>query len=395
MFKTGFKSLVLLPLLFLSLNSEAGDAIKKVSLQAKKDYSSVRSYIEVLRTFEEFSKQDIHKSDPDIQKDAKRAPEFYLLYDGKDLASFEDTSFFKMFCESTDTGWTDTKKSLLKLIKGSDKSPSIENHIDVLYGWKRELYETWFSKDSLFLASSIENLKKEKKHLDELLSDTKERSSVNINTAENESSKDSVWMWISISLLVLIITSAFLLWKKNNKSKETHSKLSDDYNKLLIDSRTLARDFDIIEKTNKKLENANKDLAENNNKFKETKAIEPIRPIRTVPPIVKTARYSTIYSGGPNGDLFVNERFSESFKPDESIYAITPINDTQASVKFIADNSIHYHVINYQDNDLLPVCKIKNTVVRDEENIRHDQDGLALKEGDNWRIKEKVIVEFI
>jgi hypothetical protein len=348
-----------------SFATNQGD--EELTLQAKKDYATVKVCIEALKQFREASKLEYNKAD-EKYKDASSIDKITPIFSDGDIVAFSDTDLKNKILKSLDSNnWKDTKKSLISVAENNEA--------------------TLFLKKSIIIL-----LKEDKLLLEEIYNLNAPMTVANKNVASDDNS--NIWLFITLAILSILSLMTFFIWKKYISVK---SKLSKSLNVEKSQNKRITE----FEKQIKLSEN-NLEESKNQNKLLEEQTLIETKSIKEVTPLPETKlnepivdRTNSIYSSGPIGELFVIERFSTHTKMDESIYEISPSSSTHAKVKFIADTSIHKRVINYQSTDLLPVCKVKNTVVRDEQKLRHIQSGTATKEGDNWRIKDKVIVEFI
>jgi hypothetical protein len=372
-----------------SFATNQGD--EELTLQAKKDYATVKVCIEALKQFREASKLEYNKAD-EKYKDASSIDKITPIFSDGDIVAFSDTDLKNKILKSLDSNnWKDTKKSLISVAENNEAT--LFDFVEELTRWKAQTYFKWFNKDTSFLKKSIIILLKEDKLLlEEIYNLNAPMTVANKNVASDDNS--NIWLFITLAILSILSLMTFFIWKKYISVK---SKLSKSLNVEKSQNKRITE----FEKQIKLSEN-NLEESKNQNKLLEEQTLIETKSIKEVTPLPETKlnepivdRTNSIYSSGPIGELFVIERFSTHTKMDESIYEISPSSSTHAKVKFIADTSIHKRVINYQSTDLLPVCKVKNTVVRDEQKLRHIQSGTATKEGDNWRIKDKVIVEFI
>lgn len=207
-------------------------------------------------------------------------------------------------------------------------------------------------------------------------------------------------LYFLIWLSLLTFGFLFLLFRPKKKKKDLPDSVPSDKDKS-EEEHALGAYSTLETAFNKRIEELEKavgklDISTKNPetpKRTETRTEPPKIPVKLAPPAKPKVQY---YAQTPNknGVFF---KIKKTHDPGITYFLITEISPDQASVSFIDDIQVKKAALNYFDNTITPVFEVKNSVSpaeADASNIVVVKEARVKKEGDNWKIIEKGIIEF-
>ncbi|MCB9350928.1 MAG: hypothetical protein H6573_25995 [Lewinellaceae bacterium] len=122
-------------------------------------------------------------------------------------------------------------------------------------------------------------------------------------------------------------------------------------------------------------------------------------PIRKTPIEVKQGTQekdyiATFYSTPPKDWLFFERRLSDTLAPKKHIYRINVINADEAEYDLVDDQYSRSMALNMPDRFILPAMTTRGEGDLKRARMVETKPGRLIKQGKNWRIKEKAILSY-
>ena len=118
-------------------------------------------------------------------------------------------------------------------------------------------------------------------------------------------------------------------------------------------------------------------------------------PIPLEIPTNPTVKSSSFYMGIPDGGVFRSYSKSATYKPGISMFAFKEINDKKAKYKMISDAETIKFIKNTFIDNIKPACIITNLPTADTKEINTLEHGIAVFDGENWKIEKQATIKFI
>ena len=211
----------------------------------------------------------------------------------------------------------------------------------------------------------------------------------------------------SIIIGVLLLTLFFFMFefirrfskKKDNSNKEGSSPATENTNSeedAISNHPLIIRILENQKKLEKKVDELF-ELLQKNNSSSEKNTITPATDAEIIAQkqtLKQTTLPSTYFSAPPRQTLFLTNKLSSKFIPKEHLYIIKVLDNDNASFDLVDDPESRKIGLKMSDNFLLNAVKVVGEGDLVNAKVIWTTPGHLKKDGLNWRIVDKIILNF-